>query len=132
MPNKIEILGAKELERKLRTLGDRVQRKVVRQSVNAAATPIVKAARAKAPRESGLLRKALNKKLRTYKDQGKVVAIIGPRTDVKGDYNGERRVPWRYATWSRAAMSRPKGSTFRPSLSCVPRSRKPKASRWES
>jgi len=97
MGSKVEVLGAKALERKLKALPDRVQRKVVRQSVSAAATPIVKAARSKVKRQSGLLRKARNKRIKTYKDQARVVAIIGPRRDVKGEFEGKPRVPWRYA-----------------------------------
>ena len=93
----IILLGAKDLERTFRTLGDRVQRKITRQAVNAGATPVVKAARAKAAKESGLLRKSLGKKIRTYKQSGTVAAIIGPRTDVEGEYKGEIRKPKFYA-----------------------------------
>jgi HK97 gp10 family phage protein len=91
------LLGAKELERTFRTLGERVQRKVTRQAVNAAATPVVKAAKAKAPQESGTLKKSLGKKVRTYKQTGTVTAIVGPRTDVEGEHDGKVRKPKFYA-----------------------------------
>lgn len=91
------LLGAKELERTFRTLGERVQRKVTRQAVNAAATPVVRAAKAKAPEESGTLKRSLGKKVRTYKQTGTVAAIIGPRTDVEGEHNGQVRKPKFYA-----------------------------------
>src|SRR4051794_6246108 len=93
----LTLLGAKELERTFRTLGERVQRKVTRGAVNTAATPVVKAARARAAQESGLLRKSLGKKIRTYKQTGTVAAIIGPRTDVEGEHNGKPRKPKYYA-----------------------------------
>lgn len=91
------LLGSRELERVFKTLGDRVQRKVTRQAVNVAATPVVRAARSKAPQQSGLLKKSLGKKIKTYKRAGTVVGLVGPRTDVQGEYQGEKRVPWRYA-----------------------------------
>lgn len=92
-----KLIGDKQLLQTFRTLGERVQRKVVRQAVNAAATPVVKSARSKAPRRSGLLRKSLGKKVKTYTDTGTIVGLIGPRTDVTGEYQGEKVVPWRYA-----------------------------------
>lgn len=91
------LLGDKELERTLKTLGERTQRKVSRQAVNAACTPMLKAARANAPEESGLLKESLDKKIKTYPESMTVVGIIGPDTETKGDFNGEPRVPWRYA-----------------------------------
>ena len=91
------LLGDKELERTLKTLGERVQRKVTRQAVNAACTPIVKAARNNAPEESGLLKESLAKKIKTYPASMTVVGIIGPDTETKGEYKGEKRWPAKYA-----------------------------------
>ena len=89
--------GAKELTKALQTLGERVQRKVLRQAVNAACNPTLKAARANVKEESGLLKKSLAKKIKTYPDKQTVVGIIGPDTQTKGEYKGKPRVPWRYA-----------------------------------
>lgn len=91
------LTGAKELERALKTLGERTQRKVTRQAVNAALTPVLKSARANTPEESGLLKEALAKKVRTYTDTMTIVGLVGPDTKTKGEFNGEIRVPWRYA-----------------------------------
>src|SRR4051794_21478943 len=93
----MQLLGDKQLAKALTTLGERVQRKVVRQSVNAASTPIVKAARSKAAKQSGLLKKSMGKKVRTYPERMTVVGIIGPRLDVVGDYKGKKRWPAKYA-----------------------------------
>ena len=97
--NSAQLIGDKELQRMFKTLGDRVQRKVARQAVNAGATPISKAAQAGAPEESGALKLALKggKRLKTYKESGTVVAIIGPRTNVKTEVDGRPRVPAHYA-----------------------------------
>lgn len=93
----MELQGGKELAKALKTLGVRVQRKVTRQAVNAACNPTLKAARANAPEESGLLSKSLGKKIVTYPEAMVIVGIIGPTTDVSGEFNGHPRVPWRYA-----------------------------------
>jgi HK97 gp10 family phage protein len=81
----------------LTTLGERVQRRVMRQAVSAAATPITKAARAKAPKESGLLRKSMGKKVKTYPKTMTVVGIVGPKTSIIGEHKGRKRWPAKYA-----------------------------------
>jgi HK97 gp10 family phage protein len=92
-----QLFGDKALARTFRTLGDRVKRKVLRQSVNAAGTPVVKAARTKAPDRSGLTKKSLGKKLKTYAKTGTVVGIIGPRTSVVGEVDGRKHWPAKIA-----------------------------------
>lgn len=92
-----QLEGGKELERALAQLGPRVARKWLRRAVNVGATPVLQSAREKSPRESGLLAKSLDKKIKTYASSMTAVAIIGPRTDVAGEFEGAMRVPWRYA-----------------------------------
>ena len=48
-------------------------------------------------KQSGLLRKSLNKKLKTYPEKMTVVGIIGPRTSVVGEFEGKKRWPVKYA-----------------------------------
>lgn len=93
----MELFGDKALAKTFKTLGERVQRRVLRQAVNAASTPVVKAARSKARKQSGLLKKSLGKKVKTYPEKMTVVGIIGPRRDVQGEYKGVKRVPANYA-----------------------------------
>lgn len=92
-----QLLGGKQLEKTFRTLGERVQRKVLRQAINAGSTVMMKAMRAKAPRESGLLAKSIGKKIRTYKKSGTILGVVGPRSDVVGTYQGKKRRPVKYA-----------------------------------
>lgn len=94
----MKLIGDKELERTFKQLGDRVQRRVTRGAVNAATTPIVKAAKQKASasKESGLLKKSLGKKVRTYVEKKTVVGIVGPRKDIVGEYKGKKRWPAKY------------------------------------
>lgn len=98
MANKgMQLEGGKALERKLAKLGDKVHRKVTRQAVNAAATPVVRAAKANVETDSGLLKKALGKKTVTAKDKKSVAALVGARKNVQGEVNGKVRKPSRYA-----------------------------------
>ncbi|HEV2294091.1 MAG TPA: HK97-gp10 family putative phage morphogenesis protein [Tepidisphaeraceae bacterium] len=91
------LTGDKQLAKLFNTLGERVQRRVLRSAVNAAGTPVLKAARRNAAKESGTLKKALGKKVKTSKDKKAVTAIIGPRRGVTGTYRGKVRKPSRYA-----------------------------------
>lgn len=93
MANGMTLKGDKQLERMFRTLGERVQRKVLRSAVSASATPVLRSARAKAPRRSGLLRKSLGKKVVTNKKAQSASAVIGARKSVRGP-DGQR--PARY------------------------------------
>jgi HK97 gp10 family phage protein len=93
----VKLEGFTELEKDLKTLGERVQRKVLRSAVSAAATPVLKAAKAKTPKQSGTLKKSLGRKIVTNKKTQSVTAIIGPRRGVTGEYEGKERVPSRYA-----------------------------------
>ena len=97
MAKGMEIFGSRELERTFKTLGERVQRKLLRQAVNAAATPVVKAAKSNAAKDSGLLKKAMGKKIVTNTKTQSATAVIGPRRDVSGMVNGKVRKPSRYA-----------------------------------
>lgn len=92
-----QLEGFAELERGLKSLGQRVQRRVMRSAVNASATPVLKAARAKAPKQSGLLKRSLGRKVVTNTKRQSVTAIIGPRKKVQGEHKGKPRKPSRYA-----------------------------------
>lgn len=93
---KAQLIGGKELEKKFRTLGDKVQRKVLRGAVNAGATPVVKATKSKVKVETGTLGLSIGKKVKAYKG-GAVVGVIGPRFQVVSMYKGRKRRPAFYA-----------------------------------
>src|SRR5262249_50692934 len=92
-----EIAGLKELQKKLGALPDRVQRKVMRPAVSAAATPIAKTAKQKAKKRSGLLKKSIGKKVVTNKRAGSVSAVTGPRKNVTAEIDGKTVRASRYA-----------------------------------
>lgn len=56
--------------------------KILRKAVNAATKIALGAARRRAPVETGLLKKSLGRKTKTYRDSAVVVGIVGPRADM--------------------------------------------------
>lgn len=96
MSKPMSMAGDRELVKALKSLGPRVAKKVLRQALSAGATPVVKSAKQSVATESGLLKKALGKRVKVNKRSGFGSARIGARTNVQGDYKGETRVPWRY------------------------------------
>ena len=97
MADGFQLIGDKALKRKLMNLAVNTQRKVARHAVTKAATPIVRSAKSKVPRESGTLAKSLTKKVKTYRDTMTVVAIVGPSNQTKNTYKGKVRMPKFYA-----------------------------------
>lgn len=99
------LIGDKELKRKLDTLPDKVYKRVVRVASRKSMQPVAKAMKAKAPRETGLLKKSIGLKVKGYKRAGIVVTLVGPRTGFKTEVivdtpNGPRkefRDPTKYA-----------------------------------
>lgn len=64
-------------------------RKVIRPAITKAGRLIAKTAKRLAPKETGLLRKSIASKVKTYKS-GSVVAIIGPRIGFKREVTLKR------------------------------------------
>lgn len=95
--NGAQLIGGKELERKFRTLGEKVQRNVLRSAVNSGTTPVVKATKAKVKKETGTLELSIGKKVKAYKSSGSVVGVIGPRFSVTSTFKGRKRRPAYYA-----------------------------------
>jgi HK97 gp10 family phage protein len=75
----------------------KVERQSIREAVTKAARPMRQAVKALAPKQSGLLRRSISIKIRTYKRSHMVMAVIGPNRETKGIYNGEERRPIKYA-----------------------------------
>lgn len=101
----IRLKGIKECVKALRHLKYNVARRVLRRALEAAATPILNAAKAgvyaKAHRRTGMLKKSLGKVTRMYKDN--IVVVLGPRkgfeTTIVSPYTGkpQRVIPSKYA-----------------------------------
>lgn len=93
--NGMNLDGGLELVNLLRELPKRVEKKGHRAAITAACTPIARAAKASAPRESGLLKKAIGKKVKSY-SRGTVAGIIGAKRAIQGQHKGKNRVPANY------------------------------------
>ena len=87
------LTGDKELDRAFQQLPDRVQRKVARQAVSAALTPMVKAAKRLAPKDEGLLKKSIGKKVKTYRNNGVTWGAVGARSGFKTVIDGKVHDP---------------------------------------
>lgn len=81
MSNGMQVTGAAPLLSKFTDLPEKLQKKYGRRGVAKAARVLVKAAKALAPVRSGLLKKSLGFRPRTYKHT--VLAVIGPRKETK-------------------------------------------------
>jgi hypothetical protein len=75
-----ELEGYKETRHLLTELPKRVVKKGLRAAVTAGAAPIQRQMKATAPRDWGILKSAIAKKVKSYR--GAAVAVIGARKDV--------------------------------------------------
>ena len=92
------VTGARELRRHLRLLATAAANRVARRAVNMALTPVAKAAKRKAPVETGLLKKSIGKKVKVYRRSEMVWGGVGPRKGFKGTGpDGKPRNPLMYA-----------------------------------
>ena len=82
----LELRGQEDTIAALNALGDDVAKKILEQSIKEARKPFVKAARRRAPVETGLLKLSIGSAIRKYKVAGNTisVAVMGPRRNVGG------------------------------------------------
>ena len=100
----IKVEGDKELINKLKRADKKIQKSVLTKSVKAGGKPLIKAARSKVPTRTGVLKKSLGSKIKTY-DGGSVKAVvIGPRGSVTGSFNGKTTRPVNYAHLAEAGF----------------------------
>jgi len=91
----VALVGDKRLARKLDELAGPVSRRILREGIRKALTPINRAAKRKAPKRTGLLKKAIGKKV--VVKPGYANGIVGVRTGFKQIIGGEPRDPNNYA-----------------------------------
>lgn len=93
----VELRGDHELKHLFDELPKRIKRKALRKAVDAAAAPIQKQAKKRVRKRHGFLKKGIKRKLKTYKNTGNVVAIIGVDRNATGtNPQGRREVPANY------------------------------------
>lgn len=93
----LRLQGDKKLLRALERLPSRIERKVVRQAVSAGLTPLNKAVKREAPRETGQLKRSIGKVVRTFKNDGVVWGAVGVRSGFRVVIDGKPRDPRKYA-----------------------------------
>jgi len=90
------IEGIPELMKTLEKFPGAIQRRILRPVLSAEGSKVVSEARENVPRQTGLLRKSLGKKMVTYKNGG-VICVVGPRRGFKQVIDGKPRNPTKYA-----------------------------------
>lgn len=78
-----KVKGAKEIERAFKKLDERLKKRTLRASVQEGRKVFLKALRARAPKQSGLLRKSLGTRAKSYKKGLIATQTIGPRSGFK-------------------------------------------------
>ena len=74
-----KIEGLRDVLAALDNVEKKVKKKAIRKAAGVAGTIVLKAAKARARKATGLLRKSLGKKIKVYKSGAVGVAIVGPR-----------------------------------------------------
>ena len=91
------LYGASKFKRKSARLSAATKRRIVRRACTKAMTPVNKAAKARCPQETGLLKKSIGKRSRVYARPGVIWVGVGPRTNVEGiGPDGKLRKPAKY------------------------------------
>lgn len=97
----VTIEGVQGLVRKLERMERRTRARYLRRATSAAGTKLAQAVRRAAPVDTGLLRRSIGRRVRTYRKGAIATAIVGPRRgferEVTGDDGQVHRVdPARY------------------------------------
>lgn len=83
-----KLFGNKETQWMFHNLPDKVQRRVIRKAVNAAATPVTKQLRRNLPKDTGALKRAVAKKTITNHDKTLITGLVG--VNRKKEYAGKK------------------------------------------
>lgn len=79
----ITITGTEQLAAEFAALPLKLQKKALRRGVTKAGRRVIKAAKAEAPKETGLLRQSLGSRVYTFKDKSGVGVVVGVRKGFK-------------------------------------------------
>jgi HK97 gp10 family phage protein len=79
----VSVTGIRELTAAVQEFGDKVKRKAMRQATRAACKVVLASARQKVRVRTKLLRKSLGVKIKSYRNDGNIVGMVGPRVGFK-------------------------------------------------
>lgn len=95
---KVNRASFREVKNNVEWMMQQVQRRAIKDALMKAATPAVKDAKQRVPRRTGLLRRAIKKRGRTYRPRGMAFVIVGPdRRTIGADAKGAKVWPVKYA-----------------------------------
>lgn len=92
----LRLFGDDELKNLLEELPRQIVEKGLRQAATAGGTPITKAYRNDIAVRSGLLKKAIKKKVKLYRDKEVAIALVGVDKNVIGEWKGAKVWPFKY------------------------------------
>jgi HK97 gp10 family phage protein len=78
----LQLQGDRQLRNLLKDLPKKVARKGLKKAAEAGIKPVARSAKAKAPVDTGILRKSIGKKTKSYRNAA--VSMTGARTDMTG------------------------------------------------
>lgn len=94
---RIESQAVANLVKRLAALDRKVARKALKAGVNEVTKNVLWDAKSLVPKRTGLLRKSLGRKVKSYRGGAIIVGIIGPRRGFRTVYNGVPINPVKYA-----------------------------------
>ena len=94
---RIESHAIKSLVEKLAGLDRKVARKALKAGINDGTKAVLWDAKARTPRRTGLLRKSLGRKVKSYRGGAVIVGVIGPRRGFRMVIDGKPVNPVKYA-----------------------------------
>ena len=80
MQVKVELNGLQDVLKTLARVKKAASSKILRKAAGAASKILVKEVKARVPVDTGLTRKSIGRRVKTYRKSGTVVALVGPRT----------------------------------------------------
>ena len=89
----ISVLGDKKLQKKLKQLDIKLQKKIVRNAINRAILPVRNKAKALAPVDSGLLKRSIKRKTGVKKGIARARIITGTRFDLNIPFDAKGYYP---------------------------------------
>lgn len=105
---RLSIDGIDDLEKALRAVGKKAAREAALVAVQHAAQPIVDAAKALAPKDTGALRDSIGWRVKPYRRGDRALAVIGPQSKYRG---GDGRQPAKYAHLAEFGHAKAGGGT---------------------
>lgn len=94
---KAHIEGVEKLQAIMAGLPAQVARRVLRPALNAEGSKVVTQSKQLVPKQTGLFKRSMGKKTKTYTQTGNIIVIVGPRTGYRQVIGGKPHDPVKYA-----------------------------------